>query len=154
MITDQEHKELLKESVKSKFLLVTESKIQDNRRNGSKLYFHIRTGEGKNIPHFHVFNIDNPTTNELHNPKKYFECCIELKKCKYFNHKSWMRPIINNAMKDLIISFIYSKHPKSKGLTIWQYFKNIWLAKYPGDVELRNMKEAPDYSNLITGESK
>ena len=124
-----------------------ENVLHDNeRKDSSNLYFHIRTGESSgSIPHFHVFNIVNPTKSELHS-KKYFECCIQLKNCGYWNHKPWHRPIPNSKMKQKIIKFIMSSNAETRGKTVWEHCKDIWLDKYPNDIQLKRMKTPPDYS--------
>ena len=131
-----------------KEMYLFESKLRDIGKNRSNLYFHIRTGERPSIPHFHIFNIDIASPAEKRS-KKYFECCIQLKHAAYWNHENYHRKIPNNKLKKLIVEFLYSRPPETRGKTVWEFCRDIWLSKYY-DKELKNMKEPPDYSKLDT----
>lgn len=130
-----------------------ESAIRDDYfgQDSTNLYFDVRPRERDlGIPHIHVSNVINPDKHERRS-KKFFECCIRLKHCAYWNHEPWMRKIPNQKLKDKIVRFLSVKSAESEGLTMWEYFKNRWLSAYPNDKELRNIKTMPDYSKLSTG---
>ena len=129
-----------------------ESAIKDTYfgKDSSNLYFDIRPRErDKGIPHVHVCNILKADKYEKRS-KKYFECCIRLKSCNYWNHEPWMRKIPNQKLKDKIVKFLNSKNADTQGLSVWEFLKNQWLSSY-FDYELKHIKRIPNYDNLPTG---
>lgn len=118
--------------------LIVNNRIKDTRLNGSGLWFIVWSGnEGKYKPHFHICNEEKPKS------KKYFECCIRLDVCDYFNHKP-NHKLLTSKQKKTVVSFLKSIFKNNK--TVWQYLVQLWSMQYPS-TKTNNM---PDYSKLKT----
>lgn len=139
----------LTESILNEEYLFEEYLHDDYCKNSTKLWFHIRPRErARGNPHIHISNIKKPT-NQERKSKKYFECCLLLRECGYWNHEPWHRKILNNKMKDGIVNFLNSSIAETKGKTVWDYLRNEWIRQYP-DSKLKALKQPPDYSKLST----
>lgn len=102
------------------------------------LYLVIYSNDAGNIPHFHVYNNQNPKKSTL-------DACLKLETPEYFKHGHHV-DILNSKQIRTLIKFLKSEmYP---GMTYWQQLINNWnLNNSLYDIP-HNMK-MPDYMSLI-----
>lgn len=108
--------------------------------NFNGMYLVIFTNDAGNIPHFHIFNNQNPACAT-------FDACIKLETPEYFKHSSHT-DILNSKQIKKLIKFLKSDiHP---GRTYWDVLLEAWNlnnSQYsvPYDMQM------PDYNYLKFG---
>ena len=116
--------------------------------NGNETFIHIRSNEGYDIPHFHLYIKDGKNTNNGSNPKT-FHTCIRLDTPEYFHHKPYTGVLSNSEARILYKSLqrVYKKD-KSKR-TYWEVIVEEWN----NDTEKKNIdvNSMPDYRLLNDG---
>lgn len=103
------------------------------------MYLIIWTNDAGWIPHFHVFNNQNPK-------KSTFDACIKLETPEYFKHGQHIDILSRKQIKQLI-KLLESE--KSPGITWWRYIIESWnsnnsMFTVPYDMPM------PDYNLLNT----
>lgn len=99
----------------------------------------VRTDDGGNIPHFHVW--DKNSRGGL------FHTCVQIAKPEYFRHTD-KENVFNARQKHELVDFLRAKLAKSRWhSTNWDFIVTLWnannlKAEVPEDIEI------PDYSKL------
>lgn len=106
--------------------------------NTNGLYIVIFTNDGGWIPHFHVFNNQNPK-------KSTIDVCLKIETPEYFKHDHHV-DILNSKQIKQIIDFLNSE--RKPGITWWEHLIEIWNdnnsnSEIPEDLNM------PDYTTLI-----
>lgn len=105
---------------------------------GNGLYIIIFMNDGGWIPHFHVFNNQNPQ-------KRTFDACLKIETPEYFKHGNHT-DILNKKQMKSLVEFLHGKD--EDGDDNWRYIIKTWNknnSKYsiPLDIPI------PDYMSLI-----
>lgn len=106
--------------------------------NVNGLYLIIYTNDSSNIPHFHIYNNQEPNKTTLN-------VCLKIETPEYFKHGHHI-DILNRKQIKQIVTFLNSK--RSNNLTYWHHLIMLWNdnnSKYsiPEDMKM------PDYMSLI-----
>lgn len=102
------------------------------------LYLVIFSNDPGNIPHFHIFDNQNPK-------KSTIDVCLKLETPEYFKHGHHV-DILNSKQMRTIIKLLKSKmNPRT---TYWQFLVEIWNANN-SKYEIPYDMEMPDYMSLI-----
>lgn len=102
------------------------------------LYIIIFSNDGGWIPHFHVFNNQNPN-------KATFDACLKIETPEYFKHGSHT-DILNNKQMKSIVDFLQGND--EDGDSNWKYIIKTWN-KNNSKQNIPINTPIPDYMSLI-----
>lgn len=102
------------------------------------LFIIVFTNDPGNIPHFHVFNNQNPKKTTLN-------ACIKIETPEYFKHGNHT-DILNGKQMKSLIKFLNSKRKENK--TWWQHLLELWNDNN-SNYEIPEDLPIPDYISLI-----
>lgn len=111
--------------------------------NAHGMYLVVWTNDSGWIPHFHIFNNQNPN-------KATFNACLKLETPEYFKHVHHTDVLNSKQLKQLVK--LLQKEIKP-GLTHWQQLIISWnmnnsKSEIPFDMPM------PDYTSLTSDETK
>ena len=104
-----------------------------------KLEVYIRTDDGGNLPHFHIW--DKNSRGEK------FHTCVQIKEPTYFHHDG-KEGVLNTSQRQELMAFLKSKPTNTRRFsTFWEAVVTFWNMNNSA-MNVDEDQPMPDYTNI------